>query len=92
MDIKTVNYLAELSKLEFSENELEKVASDMTGIIGLMDEIKEFDISYDPLKDNKNVHLNGMRKDEIHKSFDTQKILSNAVNSNNCFFVPKVVE
>ncbi len=87
-----VKYLAQLSKLKFSEKELEEVAKQMTGIISLMDKVKEIDISYDPLLDNKNIYLNDLRKDEKKESMPTEKILSNAVNSNNCFVVPKVVE
>ena len=92
MDLEMVKYLAQLSKLKFSEKELEEVAKQMTGIISLMDKVKEIDISYDPLLDNKNIYLNDLRKDEKKESMPTEKILSNAVNSNNCFVVPKVVE
>lgn len=92
MDLEMVKYLAQLSKLEFSQSELEKVAEQMTGIISLMDKVKEIDISYDPLLDNKNIYLNDLRKDEKQPSMSTEKVLSNAVNSNNCFVVPKVVE
>lgn len=64
----------------------------MTGIIEIMDTIKEIDISYDPIKDNHNVYLNGLREDRAMDSFPTEKILQNAVNSEKCFVVPKVVE
>lgn len=92
MDLEMVKYLAELGKLEFSEEELAKKAHEMTDIIDLMDTIKEIDISYDALKDNHNVYLNDLRKDTAKESFATEKVLQNAVNSNNCFVVPKVVE
>ena len=92
MDLKMVDYLAGLSKLEFSEKELEKTADEMTDIIELMDSIKEIDISYDALKDNHEVYLNDFREDVTASSMPTPKVLSNAVNTNNCFVVPKVVE
>ena len=38
------------------------------------------------------VYLNDLRKDEVIESMPTSKVLSNAVNTNNCFVVPKVVE
>ena len=56
MDLNMVKYLAELSKLEYSD------------------------------------YLNDLRKDEVIESMPTSKVLSNAVNTNNCFVVPKVVE
>ena len=92
MDIEMVKHLSVLGKLNYTDEELEKVAKDMTSIIEIMDTIKESDITYDPLKDNHNVYLNGLREDTAMDSFPTEKILQNAVKSENCFVVPKVVE
>lgn len=92
MDIEMVRHLSNLGKLSFTDEELEKVAKKMTGIIEIMDTIKEIDIAYEPIKDNHNVYLNGLREDKAMDSFPTEKILQNAVNSESCFVVPKVVE
>ncbi len=92
MDIEMVRYLSKLGKLNYTDEELEKVAKEMTGIIEIMDAVKEIDITYEPLKDNHNVYLNGLREDRAMESFPTEKILKNAVSSENCFVVPKVVE
>lgn len=92
MDLQMVKYLAELGKLECSDKELAGFANDMTGIIELMDTIKEIDVTYNPLKDNKNIYLNDLRKDASAPSMSTEKILQNSTNQNNCFIVPKVVE
>ena len=89
MDLNMVKYLAELSKLEYSDKELAATAEQMTD---LMDTVKEIYITYDDLKDNHDVYLNDLRKDEVIESMPTSKVLSNAVNTNNCFVVPKVVE
>ncbi len=87
-----VSYLSELGKLSFSNDELEKVAHEMTDIMDLMDTIKDLDVTYDALLDNKNVYLNDLREDNALPSISTEKVLKNAVSSNNCFVVPKVVE
>jgi len=92
MDTNLVNYLAELSKLEFSQDELSKLSTEMTDIISLMDTIKEIDVTYDDLKDNHDVYLGDIRKDVAASSMPTAKVIQNAVNTNNCFVVPKVVE
>ncbi|MBR1749688.1 MAG: Asp-tRNA(Asn)/Glu-tRNA(Gln) amidotransferase subunit GatC [Ruminococcus sp.] len=92
MDLNTVKYLADLSKLEYSDEKLEKTANEMTSIMELMDTIKDIDITYDAYKDNHNVFLEGLRPDEVIPSMPTDKIVANAVNSKNCFVVPKVVE
>lgn len=87
-----IRHLSDLSKLNFSEEEIERVSGEMTNIINLMDTIKEIEITYDPHLDNKNVYLNDLRRDIAAPSLSTEKILSNATNSENCFVVPKVVE
>jgi len=92
MDLDMVKYLAKLSKLNFTDEELAKTANDMTDIINIMDTIKEIDITYDPYKDNKNIYLNDLREDVAAPSFPTEKILANALSSENSFVVPKVVE
>lgn len=92
MDLEMVSYLSKLGKLAFTEEELKKTAEEMTSIIEIMDTIKEIDVEYNALADNKNVYLNDLREDASEPSMSTEKILQNAVNSENCFVVPKVVE
>ena len=92
MDLEMVSYLSRLGKLSFTEEELKKTAEEMTNIIEIMDTIKEIDIKYDALADNKNVYLNDLHEDASEPSMPTQKILQNALNSEDCFVVPKVVE
>lgn len=92
MDLEMVKYLAKLGKLNFTEEGFEAMAEDMTDIIEIMDTIKEIDITYDPIKDNHNVYLKDLRRDEAQPSLPTEKVLRNAVNSENSFVVPKVVE
>ena len=92
LDLEMVAYLAELGKLHFSQDELQKMADEMTNIIEVMDTVKEIDVTYDALADNKNIYLNDLREDIKADSFPTEKILQNAVHDENCFVVPKVVE
>jgi aspartyl-tRNA(Asn)/glutamyl-tRNA(Gln) amidotransferase subunit C len=92
MDIQTINYLSELSKLNFTPEEAEKMAKDMTNIIDVMDTVREIDITFDPLKDNKNIYLNNLREDVKYDSFSREAVTANAVSTNGYFTVPKVVE
>lgn len=92
MDLEMVKYLAELGKLYFTDEELLENSKQMTSIVDLMDTIKEIDITYDAVLDNHNVYLPDLRKDESAPSMETAKVLQNAVNSSNCFVVPKVIE
>ncbi len=92
MNLEMIAYLAELGKLNFTPEEMKKMAADMTSIINIMDTVKEIDVEYDAEADNKNVYLNDLREDISAESFPTEKILQNAVHDENCFVVPKVVE
>jgi len=92
LDLQMIAYLAELGKLHFTPDEMETMAREMTNIIEIMDTVKEIDVVYDTEADNKNVYLNDLREDVKADSFPTEKILQNAVQDENCFVVPKVVE
>ncbi len=92
MDLEMVSYLSKLGKLYFTDDELKKTAEEMTSIIEIMDTVKEIDVTYNALADNKNVYLNDLREDVSEPSMATEKILQNAQSSDNCFVVPKVVE
>ena len=92
MDIATLDHICQLSKLNFTEDEQKTMLGQMTDIIDLMDTIKDIDVVYDAYKDNHNVYLADLRKDEAMPSLPTEKLLANAVNQENCFVVPKVVE
>ena len=52
VELKTIQHLCELSKLNYDEAGLEKVMGEMGDIIDLMDTIKSFDLVYDDTKDN----------------------------------------
>ena len=84
--------LAKLSKLEFSENEIEKFRTDLNKIFDHMEELNSVDTSQvEPLfnvLDLKDV----LRKDIVRDSGIKKDILKNAPNSDDEFIiVPKVV-
>ena len=84
-------HLAELSKLSFSDSELETVTKQMSDIIDLMDKVKEIDSSLEtfslPATDYEN-----LRPDKARESFNTNLIVKNAKSvQDNAFVVPKVV-
>lgn len=84
--------IAALSKLEFSENEIEKFRVDLNKIFDHMEELNSVDTSeIEPLfnvLDLKDV----LRKDVVKDSGIKKEILENAPNSDEEFIiVPKVV-
>ena len=92
VELKTIEHLCELSKLNYDEDGLKKVMAEMGDIIGLMDEIKSFDLTYDDTKDGNEIRFGDTREDVAEPSFPTDKLLSNAENTDGCYVVPKVVE
>ena len=84
--------IAKLSKLEFSENEIEKFRTDLNKIFDHMEELNSVDtIDVEPLfnvLDLKDV----LRKDVVKDSGIKNDILKNSPNSDDEFIiVPKVV-
>ncbi|MBS7370234.1 MAG: aspartyl/glutamyl-tRNA amidotransferase subunit C [Oscillospiraceae bacterium] len=92
MELKTIQHLCELSKLNYDEAGLEKVMNEMGSIIDLMDEIKSFDLTYDDTKDNNSIRFCDTREDIAQASFPTEKLLQNTESTDKCYVVPKVVE
>lgn len=90
-DVELTKHLAELSKLTFSEEELNKVTAQMSDIIDLMDKVKEIDPSKSTFA-LEAVNYDDLRGDVSRESFETEKIIENAkAVKNNAFVVPKVV-
>lgn len=84
--------IAKLSKLEFSENEIETFRTDLNKIFDHMEELNSVDtIDVEPLfnvLDLKDV----LRKDVVKDSGIKKDILKNSPNSDDEFIiVPKVV-
>ncbi|MGN0700403.1 MAG: aspartyl/glutamyl-tRNA amidotransferase subunit C [Oscillospiraceae bacterium] len=92
IELKTIQHLCELSKLNYDEAGLEKVMNEMGSIIDLMDEIKSFDLTYDDTKDNNSIRFCDTREDIAQASFPTEKLLQNTESTDKCYVVPKVVE
>ncbi len=92
VELSTIKHLCELSKLDYDEAGMKKVMGEMSDIIELMDEIKAFDLVYDDTKDENEISLSDTREDIAEESFPTEKLLSNAENTDGCYVVPKVVE
>jgi aspartyl-tRNA(Asn)/glutamyl-tRNA(Gln) amidotransferase subunit C len=89
----TVKYVANLARIELSEQELEKFSLQLNDILDYINQLKELDIS----KVSPTAHVlpikNVKRKDELKASFAVEEILKNAPQKEKTFFkVPKVVE
>ncbi len=88
-----VKYIARLSKLYLTEEELEKNTHDLSSIIDFANELSS--ICVDNVKPTAHILdiQNVFRKDEVEPSYEREKILQNAPTKDaGCITVPKVVE
>ncbi len=90
---ETVEYVANLSRIELTAGELEKLSKQLESILGFIDTLKTLDVSgIEPT-----AHIlpisNVLRDDEPRQSLPIEKTLANApASEGNFFVVPKVIE
>lgn len=83
-----VEKLAKLSKLRFTDEELESFTREMTEIIEFADTINRNvgDLTSEP-EGERVMEMEQLRDDEVKPSYPNEDILSNAENSNGFFLV-----
>ena len=94
IDKSTVDRLARLSKLEFSENEKVEMVEDFKKIVGFVDKLKEVDTEgvKSLIYVNEDV-TNVLRKDEVKGMLSREEALQNApVKDSSYIKVPKVLK
>ncbi len=89
---KDVEHIAELAKLKFKEEELEKFTDHLNEILAYVEKLNELDTTnVEPLShpvEGSNV----FREDEVKPSLDREEALRNAPDRSELFFkVPKVI-
>lgn len=89
---EAVERVAHLSRLEFTEDELDKQFEQLGSIIEMMDSLSEIDTTdVTPLNHVMDIN-NVFREDLVHESMGAEKVLANAPEENeNMFQVPKIV-
>ncbi len=91
MDLTEIKHLAELSNLEFSQQELQDFEKEFASLVALADNIKNANIEGKRIF--QSIELNELRPDTIKPSLSPTALLQNApVQKKDCFVVPRVVE
>ena len=91
MDIKEIEHLAELSKLEFNEQELKDFSQDFESLVKLADIVKNATIQGDTYV--KAIDMNELREDEPKDSTPVDVLLQNSpVVKNDSIVVPRIME
>ncbi|MES2566797.1 MAG: Asp-tRNA(Asn)/Glu-tRNA(Gln) amidotransferase subunit GatC [Bacteroidota bacterium] len=93
IDIKTVNEVAHLARLEFTEEGKVEILNDMNRMLAFVDKLNEMDTDgVEPLiymTDEVNV----MREDEPKETVTQKEALKNAPKKDSDYFkVPKVID
>ena len=89
---KDVEYIAELARLKFKEEELENFTHQLNEILSYVDKLNQLDTeNVEPLS-HPIENINVFRKDELKQSITTEDALKNAPDKTDKFFkVPKVI-
>lgn len=89
---KDVEYIAELARLKFKEEELESFTHQLNEILNYVEKLNELNTDdVEPLSHTVE-NINVFRNDELKKSISTEDALKNASDKTEEFFkVPKVI-
>lgn len=93
IDIDTARKVAHLARIAVAEENLPKLAQDLSGILTFMEQLNEVDVEgIEPMTSVTPMRLK-RREDVVTDGGYAEKILSNAPDAREGFFaVPKVVE
>jgi aspartyl-tRNA(Asn)/glutamyl-tRNA(Gln) amidotransferase subunit C len=93
IDKELVERIAHLARLEFNDDQKQKIESDLNRILDFMDSLNELDTeSVEPLV-YLSEEVNVLRKDEVKQEVSHADALKNAPKKDSDYFrVPKVIE
>jgi aspartyl-tRNA(Asn)/glutamyl-tRNA(Gln) amidotransferase subunit C len=93
MDIETVRKAARLGRIEVAEADLPNWAKQLSGILKWIEQLQEVSTDgVEPLANVVDIELE-LREDEVTDGGDSGKVLSNAPETVEGYYVvPKVVE
>lgn len=84
MEIKDVENLAELAKIELSDTEKEKILHDVKGILDYIKQIEEVEVEN---YEEDFIHKNAFRTDEVVESYPDKDMIKNQFPDNYENFV-----
>jgi len=92
IDEKTVNWIANLAKLDLSDEEKKEMSLQLTKILDYMDVLNELNLEELEVTAHTLDLKNVMRNDEVKKSLDIKEVKQLAPEwKNNHFVVPRII-
>lgn len=93
MDLKTVQHVAKLARLQLTDAEAQRMAADMGSITGYIHELGKVDVKGVEPTVHPVATRNQWREDAVAESFTREQATGNAPESEQNFFkVPPVIE
>lgn len=90
---KDVEYVAELARLSFNEEEKEELIDDLNKVLGYVEKLNELDTEDTDIIVNPYYIENKFREDEIEPSMGLKSVLDNAPQKlEEYIMVPKIIE
>ncbi len=90
---KDVEYIANLARLNFSDEEKENLIIDLNSVLGYMEKLNELNTENIDIIVNPYYLENKFRDDEMEPFIELNSILANALDKfNNYVTVPTVIE
>ena len=93
VSVKDVDYVAELARLSFDENEKEGLAEDLNQILSYVEKLGELDTENENIIVNPYYIENKYREDVVVPSLDLKDVISNAPDSlEEYVVVPPIIK
>jgi len=90
---EVILHIAELAKLEVTDEECGKLTGEMQSIVDFADQLNKIDTDQIDSMEHITRNVNVLRDDVIKPSFDRDEMLKNAPQKYaGCYKVPKIVE
>lgn len=90
---KDVEYVAELARLEFNEDEKKGLINDLNSVLGYVDKLNELNTDNVDIIVNPYYIENKFREDEVEESMDLKDVIKNSPkNLEEYIVVPKIIE
>lgn len=93
IDIKTVDEIAHLARLEFKDEAKEEILNDINRMLSFVDKLNELNTDNEQPLIYMTNEKNNMREDEPETTISQKEALKNAPKKDSDYFkVPKVIE
>jgi len=90
---KDVEYVAQLARIQLSEDEKEQMIGDLNKVLGYMDKLNELDTDNVDIIVNPYYIENKFREDEVQESMNLEEVIKNSPqNLEEYILVPRIIE